>query len=185
MLSGRLLCSGFCPSISEWKGEHLCKELTERVCFLFSFDATYLYQYTFILLYNLVFTSLPVIVLGGTSPQLSPSFTLPHSFLYKNFFLLPFVAFDQDINAKAALAFPQLYVRGIRGLEYTRTKFWVYMGDGLYQSGVVFFIPFVVWTVGVPVSWNGRSIESLADFGTTVAVAAIFAANSYVGLNTH
>lgn len=34
---------------------------------MFSFDATYLYQYTFILLYNLVFTSLPVIVLGGTS----------------------------------------------------------------------------------------------------------------------
>ena len=32
-----------------------------------SFDATYLYQYTFILLYNLVFTSLPVIVLGGAS----------------------------------------------------------------------------------------------------------------------
>ena len=30
-----------------------------------SFDATYLYQYTFILLCNLVFTSLPVIVLGG------------------------------------------------------------------------------------------------------------------------
>ena len=30
-----------------------------------SFDATYLYQYTFILLYNLVFTSLPVIALGG------------------------------------------------------------------------------------------------------------------------
>ena len=31
-----------------------------------SFDATYLYQYTFILLYNVVFTSLPVIALGGT-----------------------------------------------------------------------------------------------------------------------
>lgn len=31
-----------------------------------SFDATYLYQYTFIILYNVVFTSLPVIVLGGT-----------------------------------------------------------------------------------------------------------------------
>jgi hypothetical protein len=30
-----------------------------------SFDATYLYQYTFILLYNLTFTSLPVISLGG------------------------------------------------------------------------------------------------------------------------
>ncbi|KAJ6607681.1 phospholipid-translocating P-type ATPase [Mycena sp. CBHHK59/15] len=123
-----------------------------------SFDATYLYHYTFILLCNLVFTSLPVIVMG---------------------------AFDQDINARVALAFPQLYIRGIRGLEYTRTKFWLYMLDGLYQSGVVFFIPYLVWTFGLAVSWNGKGIDSLADFGTTVAVAAILTANTYVGLNTN
>ncbi|KAG6829409.1 hypothetical protein H0H92_004611 [Tricholoma furcatifolium] len=123
-----------------------------------SFDATYLYQYTFVLLCNLVFTSLPVIVLG---------------------------AFDQDINAKAALAFPQLYVRGIRGLEYTRMKFWLYMFDGLYQSAVIFFVPYLVWTLGISVSWNGKGIESLSDFGTTVAVAAILAANSYVGISTN
>ncbi|KAJ3720646.1 hypothetical protein C8R42DRAFT_627902 [Lentinula raphanica] len=123
-----------------------------------SFDATYLYQYSFIVLYNTVFTSLPVIVMG---------------------------AFDQDLNAKAALAFPQLYVRGIRSLEYTRTKFWLYMGDGLYQSVVVFFIPYLVWTLGIAVSWNGKTIESLSDFGTTASVAAILAANSYVGINTH
>ncbi|KAH9846917.1 phospholipid-translocating P-type ATPase [Lenzites betulinus] len=123
-----------------------------------SFDATYLYQYTFILLYNLVFTSLPVIALG---------------------------AFDQDINAKAALAFPQLYIRGIRGLEYTRWKFWMYMLDGLYQSVIVFFIPYLIWTLGIAVSWNGKTIESLSDFGTTVSVAAIIAANTYVGINTH
>ena len=30
-----------------------------------SFDATYLYQYSFIMLYNLIFTSLPVAALGG------------------------------------------------------------------------------------------------------------------------
>ncbi|KAH9476290.1 Putative phospholipid-transporting ATPase C24B11.12c [Psilocybe cubensis] len=123
-----------------------------------SFNATYLYHYTFVLLCNLVFTSLPVIVLG---------------------------AFDQDINAKAALAFPQLYVRGIRGLEYTRTKFWMYMTDGLYQSAVVYFFPYFVWTIGLPISWNGKGVDSLADFGTTVAVAAIMSANAYVGLNTH
>ncbi|KAF9042681.1 phospholipid-translocating P-type ATPase [Rhodocollybia butyracea] len=123
-----------------------------------NFDATYLYQYTFILLYNLVFTSLPVIVMG---------------------------AFDQDINAKAALAFPQLYVRGIRGLEYTRTKFWLYMCDGLYQSAVVYFIPYLVWTLGATVSWDGKSIEALSEFGTTASVAAIFAANTYVGINTN
>ncbi|KAI5988265.1 hypothetical protein EDC04DRAFT_2884149 [Pisolithus marmoratus] len=122
------------------------------------FDATYLYDYSFILLYNLVFTALPVIVLG---------------------------AFDQDINAKAAMAFPELYVRGIRGLEYTRLKFWSYMLDGLYQSAVVFFIPYLAWSLGLAVSWNGKGIDSLADLGTTVAVAAIFAANTYVGMNTH
>ncbi|KAF7369277.1 P-type phospholipid transporter [Mycena venus] len=120
------------------------------------FDATYLYHYTFILLCNLVFTSLPVIVMG---------------------------AFDQDLNARAALAFPQLYVRGIRGLEYTRTKFWLYMLDGLYQSAVVFFIPYLVWSLGLAVSWNGKGIDSLSDFGTTVAVSAILTANAYVGLN--
>ncbi|KAF9261613.1 phospholipid-transporting ATPase 1 [Marasmius fiardii PR-910] len=123
-----------------------------------NFDATYLYQYTFILLYNLVFTSLPVIVMG---------------------------AFDQDINAKAALAFPQLYIRGIRGLEYTRMKFWIYMGDGLYQSVVVFFIPYLVWTLGLTISWNGKGLEALSEFGTTVSVAAIFAANTFVGMNTN
>jgi phospholipid-translocating ATPase len=95
------------------------------------------------------------------------------------------LAFDQDINSKAALAFPQLYVSGIRGLEYTRTKFWFYMLDGLYQSAVVFFILYLVWQLGLAVASNGMGIDSLADFGTTVAVAAIFAANTYVGMNTH
>ena len=94
-------------------------------------------------------------------------------------------AFDQDINAKAAMAFPQLYIRGIRGLEYTRTKFWLYMLDGLYQSAVVFYIPYLVWTAGQAISWNGRTIESLSDFGTTVAAAAIITANCYVGINTN
>ncbi|KLO12310.1 phospholipid-translocating P-type ATPase [Schizopora paradoxa] len=128
--------------------------------FLFfnSFDATYLYEYTFILLCNLVFTSLPVIAMG---------------------------AFDQDLNARASLAFPQLYLRGIRGLDYTRTKFWLYMFDGLYQSVIVFFIPYLVWTLGPAVSWDGKAMDSLADFGTTASVAAILCANLYVGLNTH
>jgi phospholipid-translocating ATPase len=58
------------------------------------------------------------------------------------------------------------------------------MLDGLYQSAVVFFIPFCVWTLGLAVSWNGKAIDSISDFGTTVSVAAIFSANTYVGINT-
>lgn len=58
---------------------------------------------TFILLFNLIFTSLPVIILG---------------------------AFDQDVHGDALIAFPALYKRGIEQKEYTRTKFWVYVIDG-------------------------------------------------------
>ena len=95
-------------------------------------------------------------------------------------------AFDQDVNARASLAFPQMYIRGIRGLDYTRLKFFLYMLDGLYQSAVVFFIPYCVWAVGdISVSSTGRGLESIEDFGTTVSVAAIFAANIYVGINTN
>lgn len=93
-------------------------------------------------------------------------------------------AFDQDVNAKASLAFPQLYRRGVLGLEYTRAKFWSYMFDGFYQSAVVYFISFVVWQNGRATSWTGKTIDSLTDFGTTVSVSAIFCANIFVGLNT-
>lgn len=94
------------------------------------------------------------------------------------------IAFDQDINGKASVAFPQLYMRGIRGLEYTRTKFWLFMLDGLYQSAVVFFIPYLSFTGGASISWSGKVLGSRADLGTTVAISAIFSANIFVGLNT-
>jgi len=61
----------------------------------------------------------------------------------------------------------------------------MYMTDGLYQSCIVFFIPYLVWILGLPISFTGRDVNSLSDFGTTVAVAAIVAANTYVGINTN
>lgn len=59
------------------------------------------------------------------------------------------------------------------------------MADGLYQSVVIFFVPYFAWAVCPAVAWNGKGIDSLADFGTAIAVAAIVTANTYVGLNTH
>ena len=121
-----------------------------------SFDATYLFEYTFLLLFNLVFTSLPVGVMG---------------------------AFDQDTHATASMAFPALYQRGIKGLEYTRTRFWIYMTDGLYQSCIIFFIPYLAYAGGTPWSSNGMDTDSLWDFGTTIACAGVISANMYVGIN--
>ncbi|KAK6537759.1 hypothetical protein TWF694_010670 [Orbilia ellipsospora] len=62
-----------------------------------SFDGSYLFDYTYVLLYNLAFTSLPVIVMG---------------------------ILDQDVDDRVSLAVPQLYQRGILRLEWTQTKFW-------------------------------------------------------------
>lgn len=62
-----------------------------------SFDMTYLYDYTYILLFNLAFTSLPIIFMG---------------------------VLDQDVSDKVSLAVPQLYRRGIERLEWTQKKFW-------------------------------------------------------------
>jgi phospholipid-translocating ATPase len=63
-----------------------------------NFDMTYLYDYTYILLFNLAFTSLPVIFMG---------------------------VLDQDVSDRVSLAVPQLYRRGIERLEWTQTKFWL------------------------------------------------------------
>ena len=60
-------------------------------------NGTYIYDYTYILLYNLAFTSLPVILMG---------------------------VLDQDVGDKVSLAVPQLYRRGIERKEWTQSKFW-------------------------------------------------------------
>jgi phospholipid-translocating ATPase len=62
-----------------------------------NFDITYLFDYSYILLVNLAFTSFPVGLLG---------------------------VLDQDVSDKVALAVPQLYRRGMERREWTETKFW-------------------------------------------------------------
>ena len=62
-----------------------------------NFDISYLFDYTYILLVNLAFTSLAVIFMG---------------------------ILDQDVTDKVSLAVPQLYRRGIERKEWTQRKFW-------------------------------------------------------------
>lgn len=62
-----------------------------------NYDITYVFEYTYILMFNLFFTSVPVILMG---------------------------VLDQDVNDSVSLAVPQLYRRGIERLEWSQTKFW-------------------------------------------------------------
>lgn len=122
------------------------------------FDITYLFDYSYILLFNLIFTSLPVGLIG---------------------------IFDQDVSDKVSLAVPQLYRRGIERLEWTQLKFWMYMVDGLYQSVIVWFVPYLLFMSARPVSSSGLDLGERMRLGAYVAHPAVFAINGYIMLNAY
>ncbi|KAI5293450.1 hypothetical protein KEM52_005521, partial [Ascosphaera acerosa] len=123
-----------------------------------NFDCSYLFDYTYIVLVNLAFTSLPVICMG---------------------------ILDQDVDDKVSLAVPQLYKRGIERLEWSQTKFWLYMLDGLYQSIICFFMSYLAFYKAVPLTENGRDIADRMRMGVFVACFAVIVSDVYVLLNTY
>lgn len=122
-----------------------------------NFDGSYLYDYSYVTLYNLAFTSLPVILLG---------------------------IFDQDVPAKVALLVPQLYYSGILRTDWTETKFWVYMIDGLYQSAIAFFYPLVLCRTGF-ISITGRPLDHRFYMGVMVIAVSVVSCNFYVMLHQY
>ncbi|EAU32628.1 hypothetical protein ATEG_07244 [Aspergillus terreus NIH2624] len=122
------------------------------------FDGSYLFDYTYIVLVNVAFTSLPVILMG---------------------------IFDQDVDDKVSLAVPQLYMRGIERKEWSELKFWLYMFDGLYQSLICFFMPYLLYSPARFVDSNGLNINDRMRMGVLVATSAVIASNTYILLNQY
>src|SRR5437660_9170039 len=92
-------------------------------------------------------------------------------------------AFDQDVDAKTSLTNPQLYKRGILQQDFTKSKFWLYVLDAVYQSLICFYVPYGLLQFGQSHS-TGLTNNSLEDLGTVVAGAVVVTTNLYVGLNT-
>lgn len=123
-----------------------------------NYDVTYAFDYSYILLFNLAFTSLPVILMG---------------------------VLDQDVDDKVSLAVPQLYRRGIERKEWTQRKFWMYMADGLYQSIITFFFTYLVFQ---PANFNtisGRTVNDYKRMGVYIGNPAVVTVNIYFLLNTY
>ncbi|XP_046430258.1 phospholipid-transporting ATPase VD isoform X1 [Neodiprion fabricii] len=76
------------------------------------FSGAVMIDQIYLMLYNLLFTSLPPLTLG---------------------------VYDQLVAAGTLMASPQLYGRGRLGLVYQPHSFWITMADALYQSIVIFF----------------------------------------------
>lgn len=67
----------------------------------------------YLMLYNLLFTSMPPLVLG---------------------------IYDRVASSGVLLSMPHVYKRGRLGLVYQAHTFWITIADALYQSIVIFFI---------------------------------------------
>lgn len=111
-----------------------------------------IYEYVLITLYNLIFTSLPIIFLG---------------------------IWDQDLNAETSLKYPQLYRMGLRNDKFKVWRFWLTTFDSLYQSAVCFFFPYML-LVGGPTDPNGYDANGLYEIGTIISSIAVCVANLFV-----
>lgn len=118
-----------------------------------NYDGAYLFEYTYLMFYNLAFTSLPVIFMG---------------------------ILDQDVSDTVSLLVPQLYRVGILRTEWTQTKFWLYMVDGLYQSVISFFFTYLVYYKTDLVTSNGLGLDHRYWVGIMVGGIAGMSCNLYV-----
>ncbi|KAJ3018596.1 hypothetical protein HKX48_002791 [Thoreauomyces humboldtii] len=84
--------------------------------FYCGFSGRILFDYTYLMFFNLIFTSLLSLVLG---------------------------IFDQDVNAHYALSIPPLYGIGLRRLLFTTPRFFQAVFQAVYQSLLCFFIPYL------------------------------------------
>ena len=123
-----------------------------------NFDGGYVFDYSYIILFNLAFTSLTVIFMG---------------------------ILDQDVPDKVSLAVPELYRRGIEQKEWTQPKFWLYMLDGLYQSVMCYFMGHLLFSPGNFVTENGLPLDDPSRIGIFIATSAVLSINAYMVLNIY
>ena len=122
-----------------------------------NFDGSYLYEYTYLMFYNLAFTSLTVIVLA---------------------------VLDQDVSDTVSLLVPQLFRSGILRKDWNQLKFIWYMIDGLYQSVISFFFPYLVYYKSFQ-NHEGLAVDHRFWMGVVCVIISVTSCNIYVLLQQY
>ncbi|XP_074135531.1 phospholipid-transporting ATPase IC [Sminthopsis crassicaudata] len=123
--------------------------------FFNGYSAQTAYEDWFITLYNVLYSSLPVLLVG---------------------------LLDQDVSDKLSLRFPSLYVVGQRDLLFNYKKFFISLFHGVLTSMILFFIPLGAYlqTMGQ----DGEAPSDYQSFAVTVASALTITVNFQIGLDT-
>lgn len=124
--------------------------------FYCGYSATTVYEYTYLLFWNVFWTLVPVIFIG---------------------------IFDRHVGERPLMAVPELYETGRLGKRFGLVRFCIYMLDGIYQSVVVYF--FLYYAYDTTTARQDGYDVGMYEFSTVMAVAAVLAANFYNGMNTH
>jgi phospholipid-translocating ATPase len=121
--------------------------------FYCGFTAQYIYDYMYLLFFNVFFSILPLLILGS---------------------------FDRDLSDATLVKAAPIYRLGIRQTSYSMKLFLVYLFDALYQSVVCFFVPLLAYR-DTAVAFSGQP-ENQTLLGNAMALSIITCTNLYMAL---
>ncbi|XP_026221873.1 probable phospholipid-transporting ATPase IM isoform X2 [Anabas testudineus] len=124
--------------------------------FFCGFSAQTVYDQWFITLFNIVYTSLPVLAMG---------------------------LFDQDVNDQNSLRYPSLYKPGQQNLLFNKHQFFLYTLQGMATSFLLFFIPYGAFSEMV--KEDGTHFSDQQTFAVTIATSLVIVVSVQIGLVTH
>uniref|UniRef100_A0A8K9V7I2 Phospholipid-transporting ATPase n=1 Tax=Oncorhynchus mykiss TaxID=8022 RepID=A0A8K9V7I2_ONCMY len=123
--------------------------------FFCGFSAQTVYDQYFITLYNIVYTSLPVLAMG---------------------------IFDQDVPEQRSLEYPKLYEPGQLNLLFNKREFFICITQGIYTSVVLFFVPYAILSHGT--QGTGEPLADYQTFAVTTATALVIVVSVQIALDT-
>ncbi|XP_062395084.1 phospholipid-transporting ATPase ID [Sardina pilchardus] len=123
--------------------------------FFCGFSAQTVYDQYFITLYNIVYTSLPVLAMG---------------------------IFDQDVPEQRSLEYPKLYEPGQLNLLFNKREFFICIAQGIYTSVVLFFVPYGV--LAHATQSTGVPLADYQTFAVTTATALVIVVSVQIALDT-
>ncbi|XP_053557121.1 phospholipid-transporting ATPase IC-like [Bombina bombina] len=123
--------------------------------FFSGFSAQTVYETWFISLYNVLYSSLPVLLVG---------------------------LLDQDVSDKLSLRFPRLYIPGQKDKLFNYQKFFLSLFHGIVTSLIIFFIPYGAFLLTM--GQDGEAPSDYQSFAVTTATALIITVNFQIGLDT-
>ncbi|KAG7523476.1 putative phospholipid-transporting ATPase IM [Solea senegalensis] len=124
--------------------------------FFCGFSAQTVYDQWFITLFNIIYTSLPVLAMG---------------------------LFDQDVNEQNSLCYPSLYRLGQQNLLFNKRQFFLCALKGMSTSFLLFFVP--CGAFAVMVREDGSHFSDRQAFAVTIATSLVFVVTVQIGLDTH